>query len=91
MNWENEARHIVRSELVRRGVTYAQLSKKLQRIGVAETERAIANKMSRGTFPFTFYLQCMAALGVEKVSFELVLQDSGADPVVKRTFIDDGS
>ena len=80
MNWENEARRIVRSELVRRGVTYAQLAKRLQRIGVEETERAIANKMSRGTFSFIFYLQCMAALGVEKVSFDLVFRDNGMSP-----------
>lgn len=77
MNWENEARRIVRSELVRRGLTYAMLAKQLQELGVKETERSIANKMSRGTFSFIFYLQCMAAMGVEHVAFDLTLPTKG--------------
>lgn len=71
MNWENEARRIVRAELVRRGVTYQGLARLLQSIGVRETERSIANKMSRGTFSFVFALQCFKAIGAEWVSFEL--------------------
>jgi len=46
MNWENEARRIVRAELVRRGITYKGLAARLVAIGVKETERSIANKMS---------------------------------------------
>lgn len=71
MNWENEARRIVRAELVRRGITYERLANRLQAMGVQETERAIANKMSRGTFSFVFVLQCLAAIGAGSVSFEL--------------------
>jgi len=71
MNWENEARRIVRAELVRRGVTYQGLASLLQSIGVRETERSIANKMSRGTFSFVFVLQCFKAIGAEWVNFEL--------------------
>jgi hypothetical protein len=73
MNWENEARRIVRAELVRRGLTYAMLARRLQELGVKETERSVANKMSRGTFSFVFYLQCMSAMGVEQVAFDLSL------------------
>lgn len=71
MNWENEARRILRAELVRRGVTYQRLASHLQALGVTETERSIANKMSRGTFSFVFVLQCLKAIGAESVSFEL--------------------
>ena len=71
MNWENEARRIVRAELVRRGVTYQGLASRLRAMGVRETERSIANKMSRGTFSFVFVLQCLRAIGAESVSFEL--------------------
>jgi len=70
MRWENEARRIVKAELVRRGVTYEALAKRLQGIGVTETERSIANKMSRGTFSFVFFLQCMKAIGVNSVSLD---------------------
>lgn len=71
LNWENEARRIVRAELVRRGLTYQRLAARLQANGIPETERSIASKMSRGTFSFVFFLQCMHAVGQTKVSFEI--------------------
>jgi oligoribonuclease NrnB/cAMP/cGMP phosphodiesterase (DHH superfamily) len=69
MNWENEARRIVKAELARRGFTYERLAKRLKTIGINETERSIANKMSRGTFSFVFFLQCMQAIGNRDVNF----------------------
>lgn len=54
MNWESEARRIVKAELVRRGMTYSRLAALLCTIGVEETERSVANKMSRGSFSFVF-------------------------------------
>jgi hypothetical protein len=81
MNWENEARRIIRAELVRRGLTYEELATRLLAIGVVETERSIANKMSRGTFSFVFALQCMRAIGAKSISFESIdatLVDSAA-------------
>lgn len=74
MNWENEARRIVKAELARRGVTYQRLADRLKAIGVRETERSIANKMSRGSFPFTFVLQCMKAIGADTLTIDLSLQ-----------------
>lgn len=71
MNWQKQARQIVRAELVRRGVTYDQLATRLRAIGVDETERSIANKMSRGTFSFVFALQCLKAMGAKSVSLDL--------------------
>lgn len=68
MNWENEARRILKAELARRGVTYERLAGRLEAIGVKETERSIANKMSRGTFPFTFVLQCIKAIGADALT-----------------------
>lgn len=68
MSWENEARLLLKAEVARRGVTYERLAKHLQAIGAQETTRSIANKMSRGTFSFVFFLQCMNALGAESVT-----------------------
>ena len=76
MDWENEARRIVKAELARRGMTYERLAKRLKTIGINETERSIANKMSRGTFTFIFFLQCMSAIGNTKVSFDVPLEFS---------------
>jgi hypothetical protein len=71
MNWENEARRIVRAELVRRGITYKGLAARLVAIGVKETERSIANKMSRGTFTFVFVLQCLQAVGAKSMTMQI--------------------
>jgi hypothetical protein len=46
---------------------YADLAEKLAAIGVKDTERNIANKISRGAFTGVFFLQCMEALGVQTV------------------------
>ena len=84
MNWENEARRILRAELVRRGITYQRLAGRLQALGLKETERSVANKMSRGTFSFAFVLQCLAAIGANSVSFELTEEMSASGPTTTR-------
>jgi len=84
MNWENEARRILRAELVRRGVTYQRLASRLQALGIKETERSVANKMSRGTFSFAFVLQCLAAIGADSVSIELTESMAESSPATAR-------
>lgn len=74
INWENEARRILKAEIVRRGLTYSLLAKRLQAMGFHETERSVANKMSRGTFSFVFFLQCMKAMGANSINFELMVE-----------------
>jgi hypothetical protein len=44
-------------------VSYRELAELLTQLGVVETERSVASKMSRGSFSFAFYLQVMKALG----------------------------
>ena len=62
-DWEAKARGIIRAELARQNVTYSQLVERLESIGVAEDERNLRNKVSRGKFTAAFLLQCLAALG----------------------------
>ena len=45
----------------------AQLVEKLAAIGVVDSEPNIRNKLSRGKFTAVFLLQCLEAIGVEKV------------------------
>jgi hypothetical protein len=71
MTWEDEARRILKAELVRKGFKYKHLASSLRGIGIELTERSIKNRMSRGTFSFVFFLQCMKAIGAKSVSFEL--------------------
>ena len=63
--WESLARHMLRAELMRRGLSYAKLVDALKAIGVDETEAGIKNKVSRGRFTLVFFLQSMIAIGAD--------------------------
>lgn len=65
--WESQAQAILKAELKRKGVTYAQLVEKLAAIGVQESEPNIRNKLSRGKFTAAFMLQCFEAIGVSSL------------------------
>jgi hypothetical protein len=62
-DWEERAKGLLRGEMARRGVTYAQLAERLAAIGVDDNERNLRNKVSRGKFTAGFLLQCLAAIG----------------------------
>ena len=67
VEYETKAKNLLKGELKRRGITYAQLAEKLSDVGVRENERNLNNKISRGGFTAAFLLQCMAAIGVSEV------------------------
>jgi len=68
--WKAEAKGILSAELKRRGVTHAQLARLMRAKDMHETESSIANKVSRGSFSFSFFLQAMRVLGVTHISLE---------------------
>ena len=65
------AKNLLKGELKRRGLTYAQLAEKLAAIGVSENERNLNNKISRGGFTAAFLLQCLTAIGASSLSLSL--------------------
>ena len=66
-DWEARAANLLKAELKRKGVTYAQLVEKLAAIGVVDAEVNIRNKLSRGKFTAAFLLQCLEAIGVDQL------------------------
>ena len=66
-DWEAKAANLLKAELKRKGVTYAALVEKLAEIGVDEKEANIKNKLSRGKFTAAFLLQCLSAVGSERL------------------------
>lgn len=66
-DWEEKAKGILRGEMARRGVTYAQLVERLGEIGVQENERNLRNKVARGKFTAGFLLQVMTAVGAREI------------------------
>jgi hypothetical protein len=65
--WEARVKGLLKSELKRKGVSYAQLVEKLAEIGVVDSEPNIRNKLSRGKFTAVFLLQCLEAIGVSSL------------------------
>lgn len=61
--WEDRVKAMLKAELKRRGVTYAQLVGKLADIGVMDSEPNIRNKIARGKFTAVFLIQCLEAIG----------------------------
>lgn len=66
-DYEALAANLLKAELKRKGVTYAQLVDKLAAIGVDEKEVNVRNKLSRGKFTAAFLLQCLTAIGSETI------------------------
>ena len=64
-NYEAKAANLLKAELKRAGVTYAQLVEKLEVIGVHEKEVNIRNKLARGKFSAAFLLSSLDAIGVK--------------------------
>lgn len=65
--WENRVKGMLKAELKRRNVTYADLVGKLADVGVMDSEPNIRNKISRGKFTAVFLVQCLTAIGVNEV------------------------
>lgn len=65
--WKKYAAQTIKAELARAGVGYEELTSRLHFIGVEESYKGIASKISRGTFSFLFFAQCMKAMGIKMV------------------------
>ena len=65
--WESRVKGMLKAELKRRDITYAQLVGLLADQGVMDSEPNIRNKISRGKFTAVFFLQCLQAIGVSSL------------------------
>lgn len=64
-DWEAKAANILKAELKRQGVTYAQLAEM-----IGDKEPNVRNKLSRGKFSAAYMLQCMASLGLQSLRLD---------------------
>ena len=60
----------LKAELKRAKITYAELADRLREHGLVETEASIKAKLARGTFPATFLLAVVAAIGLAEIALE---------------------
>ena len=68
--WEGRVKGMLKAELKRRNVTYADLVGKLADIGVMDSEPNIRNKISRGKFTAVFFIQCLTAIGANSITLD---------------------
>lgn len=61
-DWEAKAANILKAELKRQGVTYAQLAEL-----IGDKEPNVRNKLSRGKFSAAFFLRSLSAIGLSSL------------------------
>ncbi|MBI3704009.1 MAG: hypothetical protein HY244_09225 [Rhizobiales bacterium] len=69
-DWQAQVKGLLKAELKRRNLSYADLANKLGSVGIKDNDRNISNKISRGTFTAVFFVQCMEAIGVKTIHLE---------------------
>jgi hypothetical protein len=68
--WEERVKGLLKAELKKRGLGYRDLAEKLTAMGIPETERNIANKISRGGFTAVFLVQSLTAIGSRSINLD---------------------
>jgi 3-mercaptopyruvate sulfurtransferase SseA len=66
-HWKTQAKQLIRAEMKRRSLSYADLANRMQELGLTANERTVANKIAAGGFSAAFFLQCMEAIGVKAI------------------------
>jgi hypothetical protein len=69
-DWQAIVKGLLKAELKRRNLSYADLANKLAAVGVKDNERNISNKIGRGTFTAVFFVQCLEAIGCKTIHLE---------------------
>ena len=68
--WHDLVKGMLKAEIKRRNLTYDQLAAKLGEIGVKENAQNLRTKISRGGFSAVFLVQCLKAVGVQKIEID---------------------
>lgn len=69
-DWKAQAKQLIRAELKRRDLSYADLAQRMEGIGLKVNERTIANKIATGGFSAVFFLQVMEAVRVKHLQLD---------------------
>jgi transcriptional regulator with XRE-family HTH domain len=63
-------RTLLKAELKRKGITYAELARRLGEMGIEEREANIRTKLVRGRFTAVFLVQCLMAIGSDRLRLD---------------------
>ena len=66
----DKVKRLLKSELIKRGISNKDLARLLNETGAHETKASIDSKISRGSFSACFFLQCLSVIGCTKIEIE---------------------
>jgi hypothetical protein len=69
-DWNEHSKRLLKSELVKRGISHEELALRLKKIGIYETKSSIDSKICRGTFSASFFMQCLHVVGCNNLNIE---------------------
>ena len=69
-DWQAKVKGLLKAEIKKRNLSYADLAVRLEAIGVKEDKRNISNKIARGSFTGVFFLQCLEAIGCHTIHID---------------------
>ena len=70
VDWKTQAKQLIRAELKRRDLSYSDLAKGMEAIGLKVNDRTLANKIAAGSFSAVFFIQVMEAIGVKNLPLD---------------------
>lgn len=86
--WEEMVKNMLRAQMMLEGVSYAALAERLAMLGISDNELNLRNKVGRGRFTAVFFMQCMMALGADRLkmpaSVEEAARKGGAQTLARR-------
>lgn len=65
-----KVKQLLKSELVKRGISTAELVILLNEAGLQETHSSVTSKISRGTFSATFFMQCLSVIHCHSIQID---------------------
>jgi Domain of unknown function (DUF6471) len=69
--------------MARLEIGYADLAGRLAELGIDISERALSNKIARGTFSASFFALCLEALATNYLKVDLLERIEGAEGAAK--------
>lgn len=68
--WNDKVKRLLKSELIKRGISTEELTVLLNENGCSETKSSVDSKISRGTFSASFFMQSLFVIGCTKIEIE---------------------
>ncbi len=83
VDWNIKAKRLLKSELIKRGISTSDLTQLLNDAGIQETKSSIDSKICRGKFSASFFLQCLNVIGCTTINIEIEAFEVTSNSIVE--------